>query len=129
MNMQRDFGLLFLRVTVGLLLAFGHGWGKVQSVFAGDFEFPDPLGIGSMASLILAAFAEFLCALLVVVGFKTRWAAIPVVITMLVAAFVFHWADPWGRKEFALLYAIPFLTLIFTGAGRYSVDGKMAERR
>ncbi len=127
--MQRDLGLLFLRVTVGLMMAFGHGLGKVQAVLAGDFDFADPIGIGPSFSLILAALAEFVCSLLVVLGFKTRWVAIPVVVTMLVAAFGYHWADPWGRKEFALLYAIPFLTLVFTGAGRYSVDGKMGKSR
>lgn len=127
--MQRDLGLLFLRVTVGLMMALGHGWGKFQNVLSGNFDFGDPIGLGPTISLILAAFAEFICALLVVFGVKTRWVAIPVVITMLVAAFVVHLDDPWGRKEFALLYAIPFLTLVFTGAGRYSVDAKLADRR
>lgn len=127
--MQRDLGLLFLRVTVGLMMALSHGWGKFQNVLSGNFEFGDPIGLGPTISLILAAFAEFICALLVVFGIKTRWAAIPVVITMLVAAFVVHWNDPWGNKEFPLLYASVFLSLVFTGAGRYSVDAKLGSRR
>lgn len=126
--MNRDFGLLFLRVTTGLMMA-GHGFGKVSDLLAGKTGFPDPLGIGAVPSLTLAAFAEFVCALAVVVGFKTKWSAIPPAITMLVAAFIFHAGDGWDKQEFPLLFAICFLTLVFTGAGRYSLDAKLAKRR
>ncbi len=126
--MNRDLGLLFLRASFGLLLA-GHGVGKVQDLIAGDTSFPDPLGIGPLPSLILTAFAEFLCSLAVVVGFKTRLAAVPPVIAMLVAAFVFHAADDWGHKEHPVLFACGFLAVILTGAGRYSLDAKLAKRR
>ena len=50
--------------------------------------------------------------------------AIPALITMLVAAFVVHASDPIGTKEKALFYAIAFLALAFTGAGKYSIDRK-----
>ncbi len=126
--MKPDFGLLLLRLTFGLMM-MGHGLGKVQDLFAGKTGFPDPLGVGSVPSLALAAFAEFLCALAVVIGFKTRWAAIPVAVTMLVAAFIFHAGDPWEKIEFPLLYASAFLALVFTGGGRHSVDSMLKKRR
>jgi len=34
-----------------------------------------------------------------------------------------HAGDPWQRQEFALLFLVPFLTLVFTGPGHYSIDG------
>jgi len=111
------------------LMMAGHGLGKTMDLFQGKHDFPDPLGIGPLPSLILAVSAEFVCALLVVVGFKTRWAAIPVVITMLVAVFVFHANDGWEVKEFPLLYAVAFLALAFTGAGKYSLDGRLSRKR
>ncbi len=126
--MNRDFGLLFLRATMGLMMA-GHGIGKVSDLFAGKIGFPDPLGIGSVPSLAFAAFAEFLCALLVVVGFKTRWSAIPPALTMLVAAFIFHGGDPWAEKELAVVYAAGFLTLVFTDGGAYSLDAWLKNRK
>lgn len=126
--MRLDLGLLFLRVTVGLMMA-GHGIGKVADLFAGKTGFPDPLGIGPVPSLALAAFAEFFCSLLVIVGLKTRWAALPVVVTMLVAALIIHADDPWQKKEFALLFAASFFTLALTGGGRYALDAVFARRR
>lgn len=126
--MKPDLGLLLLRLSFGLMMA-GHGLGKVQDFVAGKTGFPDPLGIGSLPSLALAAFAEFFCALAVAVGFKTRWAAIPVVITMLVAAFIVHAGDGWAKQEFPLLYACGFLALSFTGGGRHSLDTWLKKRR
>jgi uncharacterized membrane protein YphA (DoxX/SURF4 family) len=65
---------------------------------------------------------------------------------MAVAAFVIHAGDPWTMeaaataffggasktwfsKEPALLYLIPFLSLVFTGGGKLSIDGLIAMRR
>lgn len=126
--MNRDFGLLILRVSFGLLLA-GHGLGKVQDLIAGKTQFADPLGIGPLPSLILAAFAEFLCALAVVVGFKTRWSAIPPLVTMAVAALIVHAKDDFGTKELAVAYGCAFLALVFTDGGAYSLDAWLKKRR
>lgn len=134
-----SIGLLVLRVGIGGFMAT-HGWGKVQMLLAGDFDkFGDPIGLGSALSLILVTGAEFVCALLVLAGAFTRFAAIPPAFAMGVAAFVAHSKDPWtmgegfrrffakeaespASKEPALLFLIPFLALVFLGAGRYSVD-------
>jgi putative oxidoreductase len=118
-----SLGLLFLRVTAGGMMLFGHGWAKLTGFSDLAANFPDPLGMGSSTiSLSLAVFAEVFCAAAVVVGVATRWVSIPLVITMLVAAFVVHGDDPWAKKELALVYAAPFLTLVFTGAGKFSFD-------
>lgn len=140
-----SLGLLILRLGTGGYL-ITHGWGKLQMVMAGQFEqFGDPIGLGPQLSLVLVTGAEFFCALLVALGLATRFAAIPVVFAMGVAALVAHGNDPWtstaaaqlfmsGRaeswasKEPALQFLIVFLTLIFTGAGRYSLDAVIGPR-
>lgn len=120
----RDVGLLLLRVGVSALMITGHGWGKFMAFGEKAATFPDPLGLGSShLSMALATGAEFGCALLVLIGLFTRVAVLPLVVTMLTAAFVIHADDPWSKKEFALLYLVPFLSLAFTGAGRFSLDG------
>ena len=118
-----DLGLIVLRIAGGGFL-LTHGWGKFLKVINGNFEFGDPIGLGPTFSLILAAFAEFICSILIVIGFKGRFASIFTMITMLVAAFVQHWDDPWRRKEFPLLYFAIFLAIFLMGTGKYSIDGR-----
>jgi len=127
--MATDIGLLILRVLPGLGLFLTHGWNKLTGVPGIFGAFPDPLGLGPAVSAGFAIFAEVICAVLVTIGLFTRFAAVPVVILLLVAAFVIHADDPWGRKEFALIYCVPFLVLIFTGAGKYSLDSLISNRR
>ncbi len=119
----KDLGLLIVRVSIGLIMAFSHGLGKLQKAF-GDapIQFYDPIGIGQEFSLYLAAGTEFFLSLLLCLGFLTRLVSIPLAFTMLVAIFVVHLDDPFGKKEFALLYLIPYLMFIFSGGGKYSVD-------
>ena len=119
---QIDIGLLVLRLGLGLMMAFGHGWGKLMGFAERSASFSDPLGVGSVLSMGLTVFAEFFCALAVALGLFTRAAVIPLVITMMVAAFVIHGADPWGKKEFAMLYLVPLLTILLAGPGKYSLD-------
>jgi putative oxidoreductase len=44
----------------------------------------------------LAAYSEAIGALLLLIGFATRWISIPLMITMLVAAFAVHWDHGWA---------------------------------
>ena len=126
--MSTDLGLLILRLAAGGMM-LGHGLGKLQNVLAGKWSFPDPIGVGSKPSLALALFAELFCSLLVAFGFKTRLAAIPVVITMAVAAGVVHRGDPWGDKEIAVLYGAAFLAIALCGGGRFALDGKFGSSK
>jgi putative oxidoreductase len=117
-----DRASLILRVAFGLLM-LQHGYPKLQQLMAGgEIKFPDPLGIGSYASLVLVTFAEFFCAILVVLGLWTRLALIPLMIAMFVAAMVFHAKDPIGDKESSLSYLILYYVLFLLGSGRYSLD-------
>lgn len=120
-----DLGLLFLRLASGGMMAYSHGWGKLQKMLGGDFSFADPIGMGEEASLVLTVFAEFVCGILVALGLFTRAALVPLIITMLVAVFVIHADDPFSKQEFGLLYLVPYLTLFFTGPGKLSLDKKL----
>jgi len=128
-KLAANLGLLFLRLSTGGFMLFGHGLKKLANYAELSERFSDPLGVGPAASLALAVFAEVFCSVLVMAGAATRAAVVPLVITMLVAAFVIHDGDPWSKKEFALLYALPFVALALTGAGRFSVDAWWTARR
>jgi putative oxidoreductase len=129
LDKYRDLGLLLLRVSFGLYMAFGHGLGKIRGgpeqwaqlggVMEGIF------GFGFLPTFwgFMAAFAEFICALLVALGFLSRPASILLVVNMFVAAMAHITGVIDGGPETALLYGAVFISLIFTGPGAYSIDG------
>jgi putative oxidoreductase len=121
--MLNNIGLLILRVCFGAFMLLAHGWPKLMSYSDRAANFPDPLGVGASASMMLTVLAEVVCAGLVMLGFYTRYAALPLVFAMGVAAFLVHAGDPFAKMELALLYAAGFLAIALVGPGRFSFDG------
>jgi putative oxidoreductase len=116
-----SFALLLLRASFGLMM-ITHGYPKLLSFIDNPSAFPDPIHIGPSLSHGLTVFAEFFCAILIVIGLATRWAAIPLMIAMTVAAFVIHAGEPIGEKEMSLLYLSAYTSILILGAGSYSLD-------
>ena len=127
-----DFALLLLRVGIGCFM-LTHGLAKVSSAMTSpEIQFADPIGIGMETSFFLAVFAEVVCAILLIFGFLTRFAVIPLMITMAVALLVVHGADVFQKKELAAVYLLVFTFILFSGPGRYSIDrliSKKSDRR
>jgi putative oxidoreductase len=120
---RTDIALLLLRLTFGGLMLINHGLPKMEKLMAGgEIKFADPIGIGMENSLYLAVFAEVVCAVLLMIGAFTRFALVPLIVTMLVAIFIVHGGDPFGKMEKAILFLVPYICLLITGAGWYSVD-------
>lgn len=117
-----DLGLLILRLYLGLAMMLAHGMPKLLGFSEKVGQFADPLGLGSATSLSLAIFAEVICSGLLVLGLFSRLALIPLMITMATAFFVIHGADPFQKKELALMFLISYMALFLTGPGRYSVQ-------
>jgi putative oxidoreductase len=120
--LNNDLALLIGRIALAMLM-LSHGLPKMQMLFSGDpVQFPAAFGMSAGLSLTLVVFAEVLCSLLILAGFGTRLASVPLIITMLVAVFSFHAADPFAKKELAVLYLSGYLVLLFAGSGKYSLD-------
>ncbi len=124
-------GLLIIRVTVGLTMALLHGWPKLANFSERTETFADPLGLGSTVSLVLAMGAEFFCSLLLVVGLFSRAAAVPLLFTMFVIVFLVQAGNDLAgtSRELALVFGFCYLTLIFTGPGRFSLDHLLMKRK
>jgi len=120
-----DFGLLVLRVWIGLSMLSLHGWSKLQG-YKKASDFGDPLGVGNEVSWGLAVFGEVVCAALLVFGLFTRFAALAGAITMSVAFFMVHRMvlKGAGSGELAYIYLAAFLTIFIAGPGRFALDGK-----
>lgn len=120
-----DIGLLILRVVVAAMM-MTHGWAKIQNYSELSQNFADPIGLGPKLSLMLIIFAEFFCALLLLFGFFTKLAVLPLIVGMVVAAFFTFPNFEFGKSEMALLYLSAFVALFFMGAGKYSLDHLMS---
>lgn len=117
-----DLGLLIFRLFVGLSMALAHGLAKLppNDQLIGGVEsigFPLPIVFAWLAGL-----SEFLGGLAIAAGLYTRFAALFLGFTMAVAGFIVHSNDPFQTKELAFFYLAACVLLVFTGAGRFSID-------
>jgi putative oxidoreductase len=118
--------MLVLRIMAGGMMIV-HGYDKLLHFAEYKAKFMSFLGLGSGLSLSLAIFAEFFCALFMVLGLFTRVSAIPLIISCSVALFSAHHADVLGAGEKIALYLGCFITLFIAGPGKISVDGMIGK--
>ena len=123
--MGHDTGLLILRLVFGLVLIYGHGFEKMSVVLSGqEIQFMDPIGIGASTSYYMAAFAEGVCAILLILGLFSRIATLILSINFLVI-FIFHAfmiGDGFDVLELRFFYLFSFIALTLTGPGNFSLD-------
>ncbi len=126
---SNDLALLVLRLAFGGIMLYSHGYPKLMQLLGGgEIQFMNFLGLGTPTSLALAVFAEVVCTFLLILGAFTKLATIPLIITMLVAAFYANAGNPFGDREMSLLYLFAYVALLFSGAGWYSVDAQWRMR-
>jgi len=130
-SVAADIGLTVPRIAAGLMLAIGHGWGKMppsEGFIAGveDLGFPLPILFAWLAGI-----SEFFGGVLLALGLFTRPAAMMIAGTMFVAAFIRHWDDAFflggggASKEPAILYLIIALAFVLAGSRRFSIDRQL----
>jgi len=118
-------GPTMARFVVGYVFLLS-GWGKLHDLdsVAGYFT---ELGIPAPGfQAVLASTSEFVCGALLLAGFATRLAVVPLIVTMIVAIRTALWADIdslitlFGKAEF--LYIALLIWLGTTGPGPLSID-------
>ncbi len=115
-----DLGVLLLRLSSGLMLL--HGWSKFTNFSEGIKDWPDPFHVGVTVSYALTVFAELFCTIFLVFGLFTRVALIPLIVLMLVIVFIIHSGESFTDREHAIMYLMLYISLLFTGPGKYSFD-------
>jgi putative oxidoreductase len=128
---NRNLGLLVIRLGIGLIMLVAHGYGKLTGgtetwAFVGTGV--QSLGIGFAPAFwgFMAAFAEFVCSILIVLGVLFRPAVLMLAFTMLVAV-LFHLNLPpdnpnagWSGASHALAFFVVYIGLFLTGPGKYA---------
>ncbi len=129
--MLTDFGLLILRLVVGGLLG-GHGSQKLFGWFGGygidgTAGFLESMGLKPGRFWAAGASAsEFGGGALTALGFLHPLGPIATLAAMIMATAKAHWGKPiWGTEggaELPVTNMAAALALVFTGAGRFSLD-------
>jgi putative oxidoreductase len=127
LSQYRDLGLLFLRAGIGTMMVF-HGWPKL----AGGIQHWEKLGKAMSAIGInflpgfwgfSSAMVETIGGVLIVIGYCFRPVTILMTLNFVVATVVVYKAShqflEWSRPAETLILVF---SLIFIGAGKYSVD-------
>ncbi len=113
----------------------GKNWfGRIQDNFPWPFNH-----IPADISWFMAAWGEYLFAILLLLGLITRFAAVSLLVITAVATAAVHWPDSYsslsqlwegyaisnkgaGNFKLPLLFVILLLPLIFSGPGKFSLD-------
>lgn len=123
-----NLATLILRICLGLVMIPGHGWKKLNNFSEMQHKFMDFMGLGSQISLGLTVFAEFFCAILIIIGLFTRFAVIPLIIVMLVAVTKAHGLDVFDSAQFPFVLLAGFIAIFILGPGKISVDGLISKK-
>ena len=127
-------GITALRLVVGLTFLL-YGWQKLAEMglpataaFFGKLGVPAP----ELAAAMVTAF-EIVCGVALLVGFLSRWAAIPLAVDMLAALVLFHLPRGFfvgqGGAELVLLLLAGLVALALNGSGALALDGLLGAAR
>lgn len=132
---EAGWGALALRVPVGIIFA-AHGAQKLFGWFggyglAGTGGWMESIGLApGVLMAFLAGSAEFFGGIALVIGLLTRPAAAVLAVTMLVAIFAVHFENGLFMSnngyEFGLALLAASVSLLFSGAGKASVDAALS---
>lgn len=138
-GVAKDFGLLLIRLGVGVGMLTLHGYDKIMGGperWEGVGGAMGNLGIAFMPVVwgFLAAFAESVGSILIMLGPLYRAATLMLAFNMFVATLM-HLGMPAENPgsgiagaEKAMLYMVVYLGLFFTGPGRFAAKLSKAER-
>ncbi|MGB0935924.1 MAG: DoxX family protein [Colwellia sp.] len=125
-----------LRLVAGLLFT-AHGAQKLFAWFGGyglkgTGQWMESIGLApGYLMALMAGSAEFFGGLLLIIGLLIRPTSFVLAITMIVAIFSVHFNNGLFMSnngyEFALTLLAITVSLMFSGAGKYSVDNQIAK--
>lgn len=117
-----DVALLVLRVSIGILM-LKHGIPKIKKLISPEpIHFFETFGLSERNSLKLATFVEVFFSTCIIMGIGTPITVIPLLFTMVIAAFHTLKSQPFDKKELPVLFLLIYVTIFLSGSGRFSLD-------
>ena len=126
LDRRNDWGIFLLRLFIGFRLVYGVldnvlSWDHMLRFrdFLQQFHFPFPL-----ICAVTSVYIQLLAGLMLIIGWRTRYAALLVIINFLVALFMVHRNQSIEAMTPALAILFSAILFLFAGAGRISIDRK-----
>jgi putative oxidoreductase len=123
-----DRAILFLRLFVGVLIAL-HIINKLQTYNFVLTGYPALLFESSWATFVIFTLLEAIFAVMIIIGFGTRFAALIMAMGMFVEIFLVFPTLGWLGVERQILYIGIYVTLVMSGSGRYGIEAYIDRRR
>ena len=123
-----DRSILFLRLFVGVLIAL-HIIDKLQSYNFVLTGYPALLFESSWATFVIFTFLEAMFAVMLILGYATRFAAFIMALGMFVEIFIVYPSLGWLGVERQILYIGIYATLVLSGGGRYALESHFDRKR
>ncbi|TRZ43559.1 DoxX family protein [Robertkochia solimangrovi] len=119
---RMDWLLYAFRSMVSLELMIVHGFKKIGLGITTTEIVPNPYHLPESLNQGFAILANLLFPIMVIFGFLTRLAVIPILMVTISGYFAVHWHDSLLVKDVPFMYSTAFLFILFSGPGRISVD-------
>lgn len=121
---KKDWGVFLLRLFIGLRLIYGvqdnilH-WDHMIKFrdFLKAFHFPFPI-----ICAIVSVYLQFLAGVMILLGWRIRYAAILMIINFLIALIMVHRGDSIEGMTAPLAILFSVILFLFQGAGRIAID-------
>ena len=123
-----DRAILFLRLFVGVLIAL-HIIDKLQTYNFVLTGYPALLFESSWATFVIFTFLEAAFAVMIIVGYGTRFASFIMALGMFVEIFIIFPSLGWLGVERQILYIGIYITLVMSGSGRYGLENHLDRKR
>ncbi len=123
-----DRAILFLRLFVGVLIAL-HIINKLQTYNFVLTGYPALLFDSSWATFVIFTFLEAAFAVMIILGYGTRFASFIMALGMFVEIFIIFSSLGWYGVERQVLYIGIYTTLVISGSGRYGLEAHIDRRR
>jgi putative oxidoreductase len=125
LDRARWLALLLARLSVGLLF-MSTGWGKVHNLVVVTRWF-EHLGIRAPGfNAVLVSYTELICGTLLVVGLVTRFATVPLMVTMIVAIVTAKGDKIHGVFDLVqadeFTYLVMLIVIAIFGSGAFAAD-------
>lgn len=123
---QTDVAFLLLRLFIGVRLIYGVmdnilSWEHMIEFrnFLELFHFPFPI-----VSAVASVYAQLIAGMMILLGWKIRWAGAVMVFNFLIALIIVHRRDSFEQMTTPLAILVCSVFFLLAGAGKYALDRK-----